>query len=99
METIYVDFDDLTAMASEQSSLGPALHELTPGTIIVAPELADLTGTPSLTSIDQDASSPSTSQTPQESQSPFIPSSVEEKFYDIEVIHLDIDPIFGVPIP
>nr|GEU51227.1 hypothetical protein [Tanacetum cinerariifolium] len=33
METIHVDFDDLTAMASEQSSLGPALNELTPGTL------------------------------------------------------------------
>nr|GFB75364.1 hypothetical protein [Tanacetum cinerariifolium] len=33
METIHVDFDELTAMASEQSSLGPALNEMTPGTI------------------------------------------------------------------
>ncbi|GJS76179.1 retrovirus-related pol polyprotein from transposon TNT 1-94 [Tanacetum coccineum] len=30
METIHVDFDDLTAMASKQSSSGPALHEMTP---------------------------------------------------------------------
>nr|GEW30728.1 retrovirus-related Pol polyprotein from transposon TNT 1-94 [Tanacetum cinerariifolium] len=30
---IHVDFDELTAMASEQSSLGPALHEMTPATI------------------------------------------------------------------
>ncbi|GJV17451.1 retrovirus-related pol polyprotein from transposon TNT 1-94 [Tanacetum coccineum] len=29
IETIYVDFDELTTMASEQSSLGPALHEMT----------------------------------------------------------------------
>nr|GEY25634.1 copia protein [Tanacetum cinerariifolium] len=33
VETIHVDFDELTAMASEQSSLGPALQEMTPGTI------------------------------------------------------------------
>ncbi|GKC21710.1 retrovirus-related pol polyprotein from transposon TNT 1-94 [Tanacetum coccineum] len=33
METIHVDFDELTAMAYEQSSLGPALHKMTPGTI------------------------------------------------------------------
>nr|GFC60498.1 integrase, catalytic region, zinc finger, CCHC-type, peptidase aspartic, catalytic [Tanacetum cinerariifolium] len=33
VETIHVDFDELTAMASEQSSLGPALNEMTPGTI------------------------------------------------------------------
>ncbi|GKA25833.1 retrovirus-related pol polyprotein from transposon TNT 1-94 [Tanacetum coccineum] len=29
IETIHVDFDELTAMASEQSSLEPALHEIT----------------------------------------------------------------------
>ncbi|GJY99722.1 hypothetical protein Tco_0517152 [Tanacetum coccineum] len=33
METIHVDFDELTSMASEQSSSGPALHEMTPRTI------------------------------------------------------------------
>nr|GFB49269.1 retrovirus-related Pol polyprotein from transposon TNT 1-94 [Tanacetum cinerariifolium] len=33
VETIHVDFDVLTAMASEQSSSGPALNEMTPGTI------------------------------------------------------------------
>nr|GFB21560.1 integrase, catalytic region, zinc finger, CCHC-type, peptidase aspartic, catalytic [Tanacetum cinerariifolium] len=34
VETIHVDFDELTAMASEQSSSGPALNDMTPGTII-----------------------------------------------------------------
>ncbi|GJW42448.1 retrovirus-related pol polyprotein from transposon TNT 1-94, partial [Tanacetum coccineum] len=29
IETIHVDFDELTAMASEHSSSGPALHEMT----------------------------------------------------------------------
>nr|GFD27300.1 hypothetical protein [Tanacetum cinerariifolium] len=33
VETIHVDFDELTAMASEQSSSGPALQEMIPGTI------------------------------------------------------------------
>ncbi|GKC52257.1 hypothetical protein Tco_1075002, partial [Tanacetum coccineum] len=33
IETIHVDFDELTAMASEHSSSGPALHEMTPVTI------------------------------------------------------------------
>nr|GEY51446.1 hypothetical protein [Tanacetum cinerariifolium] len=33
IETIHVDFDELTAMASEQSSSRPALHDMTPGTI------------------------------------------------------------------
>nr|GFB33450.1 integrase, catalytic region, zinc finger, CCHC-type, peptidase aspartic, catalytic [Tanacetum cinerariifolium] len=33
VETIHVDFDVLTAMASEQSGSGPVLHEMTPATI------------------------------------------------------------------
>nr|GEX12145.1 putative reverse transcriptase domain-containing protein [Tanacetum cinerariifolium] len=33
IETIHVDFDELTTMVSEQSSLGPALHKMTPATI------------------------------------------------------------------
>ncbi|GJT51957.1 putative ribonuclease H-like domain-containing protein [Tanacetum coccineum] len=33
IETIHVDFDELTAMASEHSSSGPALHEMTPAII------------------------------------------------------------------
>nr|GFC48242.1 hypothetical protein [Tanacetum cinerariifolium] len=33
VETIHVDFDELIAMASEQNSLGPALNDMTPGTI------------------------------------------------------------------
>nr|GFC28384.1 retrovirus-related Pol polyprotein from transposon TNT 1-94 [Tanacetum cinerariifolium] len=32
-ETIHVDFDELTAMASEQSSSGPTLNDMIPGTI------------------------------------------------------------------
>ncbi|GJX48443.1 hypothetical protein Tco_0273633 [Tanacetum coccineum] len=34
IKTIHVDFDELTAMAFEHSSSGPALHENTPATII-----------------------------------------------------------------
>nr|GFC35215.1 retrovirus-related Pol polyprotein from transposon TNT 1-94 [Tanacetum cinerariifolium] len=33
VETIHVDFDELIVMASEQSSLGPAINEITPATI------------------------------------------------------------------
>nr|GEX82658.1 retrovirus-related Pol polyprotein from transposon TNT 1-94 [Tanacetum cinerariifolium] len=33
IETIHVDFDELTAMDSEQKSSGPALNEMTPATI------------------------------------------------------------------
>ncbi|GKA40909.1 retrovirus-related pol polyprotein from transposon TNT 1-94 [Tanacetum coccineum] len=114
METIHVDFDELTAMASKQSSLGPALHEMTPGTLssglvpqppsstpfvpltrddwdtllqplfneyfcpppcvdhpvpeVVAPVSAVLTGSPSSTSVDQDAPSPKPSSEESSSQ-------------------------------
>nr|GEX62770.1 uncharacterized mitochondrial protein AtMg00810-like [Tanacetum cinerariifolium] len=33
VETIHVDFDELTVLAFEQSSLGPTLNEMTPGII------------------------------------------------------------------
>nr|GFC63308.1 retrovirus-related Pol polyprotein from transposon TNT 1-94 [Tanacetum cinerariifolium] len=85
METIHVDVDELTSMASEQN--------------VATPEPADSTGTPFLTIIDQDAPSPSTSQTPQKQQSPVIPPCVEEEFHDIEVAHLDNDPFFGLSFP
>ncbi|GJX42776.1 retrovirus-related pol polyprotein from transposon TNT 1-94 [Tanacetum coccineum] len=85
IETIHVDFDELTAMASEHCSSGPALHEITLATIssglvpnpppstpvdhpapevvapiaeVVAPETASPTGSPSSTTVDQDAPSP-----------------------------------------
>ncbi|GJR04572.1 integrase, catalytic region, zinc finger, CCHC-type containing protein, partial [Tanacetum coccineum] len=111
IETIHVDFDELTTMASEQFSLGPGPQLLTPGTIssrlvpnppsqhLAASRLVDPTSTPSSTTIDQDAPSPSTSQTLHETQSLVIPSGVKEHFHDIEVTHLDNDPFFGVPIP
>ncbi|GJV97595.1 hypothetical protein Tco_1549172, partial [Tanacetum coccineum] len=148
----HVDFDELTAMASEHSSSGPTLHEMTPATIssglapnppfstpfippsrtdwgilfqplfdelltpppsidlpaleviapideVVAPVLAVSTGSPSSTTVDQDAPSPSNSQTTPETQPPVIPNDVEEDNHDIEVAHMGNDPYFGIPIP
>ncbi|GJX98017.1 retrovirus-related pol polyprotein from transposon TNT 1-94 [Tanacetum coccineum] len=142
----------LTAMASEHSSSGPALHEMTPATIssgfvpnpppltpfippsrtdwdilfqplfdellnpsssvdcpapeviapiaeVVAPEPAASTGSPSSTTVDQDAPSPSNSQTTPETQSPVIPNDVEEDNHDLDVAHMNNDPFFGIPIP
>ncbi|GJR85989.1 integrase, catalytic region, zinc finger, CCHC-type containing protein [Tanacetum coccineum] len=74
MEIIHIDFDELTIMASEQSSSGPTPHEMTPGTIIrvaAAPTLADLTSSPSSTSIDQAAPSTKSSSTVQPTNLPF----------------------------
>ncbi|GJR83562.1 retrovirus-related pol polyprotein from transposon TNT 1-94 [Tanacetum coccineum] len=122
-----IDFDELTAMASEHSSSGPALHEMTPATIslglvpnlppstpfvppsrtpeviaptadVVASEPAASIGSPFLTTVDQDALSPSNSQTTPETQSPIIPNDVEEDYHDTEVAHIGNDPYFGIPI-
>ncbi|GKD42036.1 retrovirus-related pol polyprotein from transposon TNT 1-94, partial [Tanacetum coccineum] len=142
----------LTAMASEHSSSGPALHEMTPATIssglvpnpppstpfippsrtnwdilfqpmfdelltpppsvdlpalevitpideVVSPVPTVSTGSPSSTTVDQDAPSPSNSQTTPETQSPVIPNDVEKDNHDIEVAHMSNDPYFGIPIP
>ncbi|GKD74043.1 retrovirus-related pol polyprotein from transposon TNT 1-94, partial [Tanacetum coccineum] len=151
IKTIHVDFDELTVMASEHSSSGPALHEMTPATIslglvpnpppstlfvpplrtnwdllfqplfdelltppprvdhpapeviapiveVVAPELVVSTGSPSSTTIDQDAPSPSNSQTTPETQSPIIPNDVEEENHDLDVAHMNNNPFFGISI-
>nr|GEV69956.1 putative reverse transcriptase domain-containing protein [Tanacetum cinerariifolium] len=70
-----------------------------PVLVVVALVLADSTSTPSSTKIDQDAPSLSTSQNPHETKSPVIPYGVEKEFHDIEIAHLDNDPLFGVLIP
>ncbi|GJU22879.1 retrovirus-related pol polyprotein from transposon TNT 1-94 [Tanacetum coccineum] len=127
IETIHIDFEELNAMASEHSSSGPTLHEMTldilfqplfdelfnpppsvdfpapeviaPIDEVVAPEPAVSTGSPSSTNVDQDAPSPSNSQTTPETQPPIISNDVEEDNHDIEVAHMGNDPYFGVPIP
>ncbi|GJU79965.1 copia protein [Tanacetum coccineum] len=93
------DFDELTAMASEHNSSGPALHEMTPTTIIVALDPAASTGSTSSTTVDQDAPSPSNSQTSPKTQSPVIPNDVEEDNHDLDVAHMNNDPFFCIPIP
>nr|GEX71549.1 hypothetical protein [Tanacetum cinerariifolium] len=152
IETIHVDFDELTAMASKQSSSGPALNEMTPATIssrlvpkptsstpyvppsrtdwdllfqplfdelltpppsvdplaleviapianVIPPVQAESTSSPFSTTVDQDAPSPSKSQTIPKTQSPVIPQDDEEDIHDIEVAYMGNDPLFGMPIP
>nr|GFA21927.1 retrovirus-related Pol polyprotein from transposon TNT 1-94 [Tanacetum cinerariifolium] len=145
VKTIHVDFDELTAMASEQSSSGPALNDMTPRTIssglvrtsssyvppsrndwdllfqsmfdellspppsvvnqaakVIAPIAkvipqadADSTGSPSLTTVDQDVPSPSKSLTTTEIQSTVIPQDVGDDNLDMEVAHMGNDPLLG----
>ncbi|GJX84746.1 uncharacterized mitochondrial protein-like protein [Tanacetum coccineum] len=66
---------------------------------VVAPVHAVSTGSPSLTTVDQDAPSLSNSQTTPETQPPLIPNDLEEDNHDIEVAHMGNDPYFGIPIP
>ncbi|GKA56235.1 hypothetical protein Tco_0755307 [Tanacetum coccineum] len=65
----------------------------------IAPEHAVSTGSPSSTTVDQDAPSPSNSHTTQDTQTPIISHDVEEENHDIEVAHMGNDPYFGIPIP
>ncbi|GJV85392.1 retrovirus-related pol polyprotein from transposon TNT 1-94 [Tanacetum coccineum] len=65
---------------------------------VVTPEPAASTGSPSSTTVHQDAPSPSNSQTTQETQSSIIPNDVEEDNHDLDVEHMNNDPFFGIHI-
>ncbi|GKF77878.1 hypothetical protein Tco_0230348, partial [Tanacetum coccineum] len=63
----------------------PATEVVAPIHEVVAPVPAVSTGLPFSTNVDQDAPSPSKSQTTPETQPPVIPNDVEEDNHDIEV--------------
>ncbi|GJT24520.1 retrovirus-related pol polyprotein from transposon TNT 1-94 [Tanacetum coccineum] len=65
----------------------------------VASEPAPSTGSPSSTTVDQDAPSASNSQTSPETQSLVISNDVEEENHDLDVAHMNNDLFFGIPIP
>nr|GEX60979.1 hypothetical protein [Tanacetum cinerariifolium] len=65
---------------------------------VIAPEPAESTGSPSSKIVDQDAPSPSKSQTTLKTQPRVIPHDVEEDNHDIKVVHMGNDPLFGMPI-
>ncbi|GKB95729.1 retrovirus-related pol polyprotein from transposon TNT 1-94 [Tanacetum coccineum] len=66
---------------------------------IVASEPAASTGSPSSTIVDQDAPSPSNSQTTPKTQYLIIPNDVEEYNHDLDVAHMNNNPFFGISIP
>ncbi|GKF35231.1 hypothetical protein Tco_0108431 [Tanacetum coccineum] len=76
----------------------PAPEVIAPIDEVVAPEPAVSTSTSSSRTVDQDAPSPSNSQTTLETLPPIIPNDVEADNHDIEVAHMGNDPYFGVPI-
>ncbi|GJX54483.1 retrovirus-related pol polyprotein from transposon TNT 1-94 [Tanacetum coccineum] len=90
-------FDELLNPPSSVNRPSPKVIALI--TELVAPEPAASTGSPSSTTVDQDAPSPSNSQTTPETQSPVISNYVEEENHDLDIAHMNNDPFFGIPIP
>ncbi|GKB04179.1 retrovirus-related pol polyprotein from transposon TNT 1-94 [Tanacetum coccineum] len=90
-------FDELLTPSPSVDHQAPVV--IAPITDVVTPEPAASTGSPSSTTVDQDAPLPSNSQTTPETQSPIIPSDVEEDNHGLDVAHMNNDPYFGIPIP
>nr|GEV99011.1 hypothetical protein [Tanacetum cinerariifolium] len=65
---------------------------------VVVPELAASTGSPSSTTVDQDAPSLSNSQTTPKTQSSIIPNDIKEDNHDLDISYMNNDPFFGIPI-
>nr|GEV38215.1 integrase, catalytic region, zinc finger, CCHC-type, peptidase aspartic, catalytic [Tanacetum cinerariifolium] len=74
------------------------LGKLQPKADIVAPKPTALTGSPSSTTVDQEAPSPRNSQASPETQSLVISNDFEEDNHDLDVAHMNNDPFFGIPI-
>nr|GEU47761.1 integrase, catalytic region, zinc finger, CCHC-type, peptidase aspartic, catalytic [Tanacetum cinerariifolium] len=66
---------------------------------VVALELVASTGSPSSTTIDQNAPSPSNSQTTLDTQSLIISNDVEDDNHDLDVAHMNNNSFFGLLIP
>nr|GFC13114.1 hypothetical protein [Tanacetum cinerariifolium] len=90
-------FDEL--LTPSPSVDHPAPKVIAPIAEVVAPAPAESTSSTSSTTIDQDAPSPSNSQTTPRTQPPVIPNDVEEDNHDIKVAHVGNDPYFGISIP
>ncbi|GKB39284.1 retrovirus-related pol polyprotein from transposon TNT 1-94, partial [Tanacetum coccineum] len=77
----------------------PAPKVIAPIAEVVAPERATSTGSPSSTTVDEDAPSPSNSQTTPKTQSHVISNNVKEENHDLDVAHMNNDQFFGILIP
>ncbi|GJS69255.1 retrovirus-related pol polyprotein from transposon TNT 1-94 [Tanacetum coccineum] len=89
-------FDELLNLSSSVDHPSPEV--IAPIAKEVAPELAASIGSPSSTTVDQDAPSPGNSQTTPKTQSHVISNDVEEENHDLDVAHMNNDPFFGIPI-
>ncbi|GKC97542.1 putative ribonuclease H-like domain-containing protein [Tanacetum coccineum] len=101
-----LDFDELTAMASEHSSSEPALHEMTPATIssglvpnppsstvFVPPSRSDWIFFEVVAPEPADSTGSLSSTTVDQDA----PSAKDD--HDLDVAHMNNDPCFGIPIP
>ncbi|GKA10047.1 retrovirus-related pol polyprotein from transposon TNT 1-94 [Tanacetum coccineum] len=91
-------------MFNELLNPPPSVNHLAPKVVapideVAAPVLVVSTGSPSSTTVNEDAPSLSNSQTTPDIQPPVIPNDVEEDNHDIEVEHMGNDPYFGILIP
>nr|GEW24450.1 retrovirus-related Pol polyprotein from transposon TNT 1-94 [Tanacetum cinerariifolium] len=84
-------FDEL--LNPPLSVVNQAPEAIAPIVNVIPPINADSTGSPSSTTIEQDAISTSNSTTPTETQSSIIPQDVGDDNLDIEVAHLGGDPL------
>ncbi|GJZ20318.1 retrovirus-related pol polyprotein from transposon TNT 1-94 [Tanacetum coccineum] len=91
IETIHVDFDELTVMASEQSSLEPVLHKMTPTTPMFDEFFSPLASIASPVPVEE---APALVIQPVH-----LPQQLaEEESHDLEVAHMSNDPYFGILI-
>ncbi|GJZ92121.1 retrovirus-related pol polyprotein from transposon TNT 1-94 [Tanacetum coccineum] len=77
----------------------PAPEVIAPTAEVVALEPAASIGSFSSTTVDQDAPSPSNSQTTPKTQSLVISNDVDEENHDLDVVHMNNDPFFSILIP
>nr|GFB88898.1 hypothetical protein [Tanacetum cinerariifolium] len=89
-------FDEL--LNPPPSVVNQAPEAIVPIIEVIPPVNADSTGSPSSTTVKQDAPFTSNSTTPTETQSSVIPQDVGDDNLDMEVAHIRNDPLFGEPI-
>nr|GFC21975.1 retrovirus-related Pol polyprotein from transposon TNT 1-94 [Tanacetum cinerariifolium] len=90
-------FDELLNPPPSVANQAPKV--IAPIAEVIPPVHADSVSSPSSTTVDQDAPSPSKTHTTTEIQSSVIPQDVGDDNLDIEVAHMGNDPLFDAPIP
>nr|GFA71146.1 retrovirus-related Pol polyprotein from transposon TNT 1-94 [Tanacetum cinerariifolium] len=87
-------FDELLTPSPSVDHPAPKVIDLIAEVVVLKP--AASIGSPSSTIVNQDAPSPSNSQTTPEIQSSIIPNDFEEDNHDLNIAHMNNDPLFGL---